>query len=136
MVADEETIGHVNQAIMLGFPRAQVDLWAARQDPPIPPAALDRAYALCVERWIQAANTPNGELYALHVARREDLYRRAMAQGDLTLAHKILVDQAKLQQQYRTEQRRAEEKSQADDLAARIRARQQQKPILTAVKTR
>lgn len=136
MVADEKTVSYVNQAIMLGWPRAQVELWAQQQDPPISAPTLDRAYAVCVERWIQGANTPDQELYALHVARREDLFRRAMTQADLSLAHKILIDQAKLQQQYRTEQRLASEATQADELTARIRARQQQKPILTAVKTK
>ena len=125
MVADEKTVSYVNQAIMLGWPRAQVDLWAQKQEPPISTPELDRAYAVCVEQWIQAANTPD-----------QELYRRAMSAGDLSLAHKVLVDQAKLQQQYRTEQRRASEATQADELTARIRARQQQKPLLTAVKSK
>lgn len=127
-----KTIGTVYQSIMLGWPREQVNAWAANQDPPVEAAALDAAYAACVERWITQANRADGELFALHVARREDLYRRAMAASDLALAHKILVDQAKLQQQYRSEQRQAAASDKADALAARIRARAG-KPALTAV---
>lgn len=134
MVSDDKTSSYVNQAIMLGWPRSAVDQWAQQQDPPIPPAAIDRAYATCVEHWVTSANTPDAELYALHVARREDLYRRALASGDLSLAHKVLVDQAKLQQQYRTEQRRAQEQTDAADIAARIRAKAA-KPALAAVRT-
>jgi hypothetical protein len=131
MVHDDKTVGYVHQAIMLGWPRAQVNAWAATQEPPVPAAALDRAYAQCVEAWIAAANAPDGELFALHVARREDLYRRAMAAGDLALGHKILVDQAKLQQQYRTEQRAAKARDEASELVERIKARQ---PSLRSVR--
>lgn len=132
MVNDDKTTGYVNQAIMLGWPRAQVDAWADQQDPPITSRVIDAAYAACVEQWLSAANGDDGELFALHVARREDLYRRAMSAGDLGLAHKILIDQAKLQQQYRNEQRRAVDDDKAETLAARIRARTG-KPTLTAV---
>ena len=128
MVHDEKTAAYVHQAIMLGWPRAHVDAWAAQQTPPIPAPALDAAYATCVERWITAANTPDAQLYALHVARREELYRRAMSAGDLALGHKILVDQARLQQQYRTEQRAAQSREETAELLERIRSNQAAKP--------
>jgi hypothetical protein len=131
MVNDDKTTSYVHQAIMLGWPRAAVDQWAAQQAPPVSSGDLDRAYAACVERWLRAANRPDEELFARHVARREDLYRRAMQQEDLGLAHKVLVDQAKLQQQYRTEQRRAQEETQAEAMAARIRDRAQKPRLVT-----
>lgn len=111
---------------MLGWPRQQIDIWAQQQDPPLTGPAIDAAYAACVETWINAARAEDAEVYALHLARREDLYRRAMAEGDLSLAHKVLVDQARLQQQYRTDQRRESDRSEADERAARIKARAQQ----------
>lgn len=127
MVNDAKTAAYVHQAIMLGWPRSQVDAWAAQQEPPLSEAALDAAYARCVDAWIEAANTPDDRLYALHVARREELYRRAMSAGDLGLAHKVLVDQARLQQQYRTEQRAAKTREETDEMLERIRANQQAK---------
>lgn len=117
---------------MLGWTRKAVDDWAAKQAEPVSRAVIDAAYAACVDAWICAANTPDAELYALHVARREDIYRRAMAAGDLALAHKVLVDQARLQQQYRTEQRQAAAEADASEIADRIRARG--KPALTTVR--
>lgn len=118
---------------MLGWPRAQVEAWAAQQDPPVTSEGLNAAYAACVERWISEANMEDATLYALHVARREELYRRSIANQDFALAHKILVDQAKLQQQYKSEKARAETASKADELAARINARAAGRPKLRAV---
>ena len=117
-------------AILQGFRRSQIDALAQKLAPGITSRAIDAAYAAAVERWVADAATADGDLYALHVARREHLYRRAMAEGDLALAHKVLVDQAKLQQQYRTEQREAERKDKESALAEKIRAK---RPVLTAV---
>lgn len=113
----------INQAIVLGWQRPQMSAWAAKQVPPISEAELDAAYAACVDRWIAQANPAPDELYALHVARREGLYRKAMEQGDVPLAFNILRDQAKLQQQYQNERRQAEAASKESDLEARIKAR-------------
>lgn len=126
-------LSYVHQAIMLGWPRSQVETWAAQQQPPLSGAELDAAYAQCVERWLTEANTPDDRLYALHVARREELYRRAMSTGDFSLAHKVLVDQARLQQQYRTEQRATKSQEQTSELLDRIRANQKTAPKLRAV---
>ena len=132
MDRNQKTIAYVNQAIMLGWPRAAVDEWARQQEPPVSEAEVNAAYAACVEQWVTAANTPDRELYALHVQRREFLYRRAIQAGDDALAHKILVDQAKLQRQYRSEQAQAQKAETEASLIDQIRAKAQ-KPRLAAV---
>lgn len=119
----DRAIAMINQAIVLGWQRPQMSAWAAKQAPPITEADLDAAYAACVDQWIAQASLPQAELYALHVARREGLYRKAMDAGDIPLAFNILRDQAKLQQQYQSERRQAEQASKESDLEARIKAR-------------
>lgn len=127
----EKVMAMISQALVLGWQRPQMSAWAAAQSPAITEQELDAAYAACVDRWIAQANPPQEELYALHVARREGLYRKAMENGDLALAHKVLIDQARLQQQYRQEVAQAEVASKESDLEARIKARA--KPKLHAV---
>ena len=134
MVHIDKTTAYVHQAVMLGWSRAHVDDYARAQDPPLSRADIDAAYAACVEHWLTEANTDDSQLYALHVARREELYRRAMKDGDLALAHKVLVDQAKLQRQYKIEQTRAARQDQETALAERLRQRGQ--PKLSAVRPR
>ena len=128
---NEKVMAMIEQAVVLGWKRLQMSAWAANQVPPVSEQELDAAYAACVDRWISQANPAPQELYALHVARREGLYRKAMENGDLNLAHKVLVDQARLQQQYRQEVAQAEVASKESDLEARIKARA--KPQLHAV---
>lgn len=128
-----KTKAYVNKAVMLGWSRGQVDAWAATQSPPVSAAEIDAAYAACVDDWLTDANTPDDRLFALHVARREDLYFQARAAGDLALAHKILIDKANLQQQYKTAQRQAATASAAEDLAAKIRAKTGKAPALKTV---
>jgi hypothetical protein len=113
----------IEQAMILGWKRPQMSAWAAKQEPPVSEAELDAAYAACVDRWIEQANPPAQELYALHVARREGLYRKAMEQGSLDLAFKIAIDIARLQQQYTREVAQAAQADKETDLEARIKAR-------------
>lgn len=119
----DRAIAMVDQAIVLGWQRPQMSAWAARQDPPYTEADLDAAYAAVTDRWIAEANRPPDWLYALHVGLRARLYRKAMDAGDIPLAFNILRDQAKLQQQYQSERRQAEQASKESDLEARIKAR-------------
>lgn len=123
LVQVEKTKGYLRHAITRGFPRARNEAWAAMQTPPVTPEELNAAYAAVVEDWSAAANASDSEIYALHLGRREELYRMAMESGDIPLAHKILQDLGKLQQQYRSEQRRAETATKADDIVSRIKAR-------------
>jgi hypothetical protein len=104
---DARIVDAVGSAILRGWRRGEIDA----------------AYAACVDQWIAAAETDDAHLFALHVAKREELYRLAMQNADLSLAHRIAVDLAKLQQQYRTEQRQAATDSKAATLAERIRAK-------------
>ena len=113
----------IHEAMVLGWQRRQMNAWAANQVPPVTEQELDAAYAACVDRWISQANPPPQELYALHVARREGLYRKAMEQGSLDLAFKIAIDIARLQQQYTREVAQAAAASKESDLEARIKAR-------------
>ncbi|NCC41472.1 MAG: hypothetical protein EOM21_19015 [Gammaproteobacteria bacterium] len=129
-MSEVDVFEQVKVAILRGWQRPQVDALIARISPEMTPAAIDRLYATAMEGWLADASRPDGEIYALAVARREDMYRKAHAEGDTALAFKIQCDLDKLQQQYRTEKRAEERKSSAAEIAERIRAKRRP---LTAV---
>lgn len=123
---DLELDAIIHDACMRGLMRDQVDLAVAqhyqRDNKPIPTATdINAAYARNVARWITRANLGRDELYALHVARREDVYRRAHQLNDYKTCAGILKDLAQLEQQYRREQKQAERKTEADSLRERIK---------------
>lgn len=127
----------IHDACMRGLMRDQVDLavahhYSKHDDPPPDAVAIAAAYRRNVERWIARANLGRDELYALHVARREDVYRRAHQLNDYKTCAGILKDLAQLEQQYRREQKQAERKTEADALRERIRSKT--KPRLERVK--
>lgn len=131
----------IHDACMRGLLRDQVELAVAKHysdkgRPPPDAAAISAAYARNVNRWIARANLGRDELYALHVARREDVYRRAHQLNDYKTCAGILKDLAQLEQQYRREQKQAERKSEAATLRERIRNKAAGKasPALRSVK--
>ena len=129
-MSEVDVFEQIKIAILRGWLRSQVDELVRKAAPEMTPAAIDRAYALAMEGWLADAAKPDGEIYALAVARRQDMYRKAHAEGDTALAFKIQCDLDKLQQQYRTEKRAEERKTSDAELAERIRAKRRP---LTAV---
>lgn len=116
----------IHDACMRGLMRDQVELavnhhFHQKRRPPPTAGAIAEAYARNVDRWIARANLSRDELYALHVARREDVYRRAHQLNDYKTCAGVLKDLAQLEQQYRREQKQAEQHAEASSLKDRIR---------------
>ena len=63
-------------------------------------AAIDRAYALCLDRWITDAEQESAAIYAYHVRLRKHLYQKAYVLNDFKTCQHIAADLAKLQNQY------------------------------------
>jgi hypothetical protein len=126
----------VHDCIMHGAQRWQIDAAiakaAADQQRPAPTReAVDAAYALCVERWIDDAGANQDEIHAYHIALRKHLLYKAEQINDYPTAARIAQDLAKLQDQY-VSQRQAPARQAANaERVARLRNR---KPRLRAVR--
>lgn len=96
---DLKHLTSVQQGLLVGWSRAQLNAWGAAQDPPLMPQAIDALVIASVDAWIADANTPAAKRHAFHLAARRDLYRAARSAGDLALAHRILIETASLEQQ-------------------------------------
>jgi hypothetical protein len=135
-MSDDWLAAIVHDCIMHGAQRWQIDAAvsakAEQSHRPAPtPEAIDAAYALCVERWIDDAGATQDEVHAYHIALRKHLLHQAVQINDYPTAARIAQDLAKLQDQY-VSQRQAPARQAANaDRVARLRNR---KPRLRAVR--
>lgn len=126
----------VHSLLMSGAARWQVDDFIAhqaRKNDELTPskAAIDAAYAECIDRWLEDAATPTDEVYAYHIALRKNLINKASTLNDFPTAARIAQDLAKLQDQYADRRAARAAKPAREDRIARLRAKP---PRLRAVK--
>jgi hypothetical protein len=96
----------VEQALLQGAHRDQLDRAVAQYAeknalPPFDAAAINAAYADCLNRWIIAADESEAQITAYHVRIRKHLYQKSHVLNDFKTCLAIQKDLADIQGKYR-----------------------------------